>query len=790
MTYIVREPCGLESIGRLTRIRNLFRGLLLGSKSLLASEDIFIEQQTAACYLRATWAQSLFHSRRVRRGTLIFALEMSEHADSVPNKWAVLIGIEYYQDAKQHTTIPRHGGRDNGIKYNDLFGCVNDILAIEQYLTGTIKVEARHITKLLAPRPGGKYLSQVHVGSYRDPPYGNIVDALKVPKGAKKGDFVYIHFSGHGARATTVFPELKNGGGDAEDQALVPSDITRGGKYLRDLEMGILLQAMVDAGLVVTVVLDCCHSGGAVRGDADPELGETRGIRGIYKSDPVSDLPSHSTMERIMHFGRQPSWMHAPRGFVVLAACQEHQTAKEKTETDHSHGLLTYWLLEILRNSPMDFSSQALYERICAKVQDSNQSQTPYLVGDKDRFFFSKTLRSRVYALAVSKAYVESYKEPIDHSVRLAGGKLHGVKKGSEYAILPWGFDLSKRIQGTDVLGRVKVKEVMAGESLAFFTPLDKARREKIVEGCPAVLQKLPIAKKSSVYFVTPDDKARDNFKREWHEHEGDKTWLSLDEKDDSSPFFAISIDENGNFRIRDRPGNFTEAIGNALRPLPAVTADSTPALIRRLEHLAKFKTTRELANPGIQPGTLISIKVDAAPEGQRHPSGQWLPPAETGEWMAGVYEVDEMTLFRIAIRNQSGRRLGCVVLDFGAEFGIEHVFPRSEPYCILGQRETKDAYFWMEVAPELRAPANDGVPIVDTLKIFVCDPVRNIDSLRLPGLKEMEDGTRSGASERSTQVSGDLLSDLSTIRLATSVSAPDTWETVDVKIRIKPLLG
>ncbi|KAH7157713.1 hypothetical protein B0J13DRAFT_177350 [Dactylonectria estremocensis] len=124
--------------------------------------------------------------------------------------------------------------------------------------------------------------------------------------------------------------------------------------------MGVLLQVMVDAGLVVTVVLDCCHSGGAIRGDDDPEHGETQGIPEIYKSDPKLDLPM--TIDSIVHLGRQPSWMHAPQGFVVLAACQELQTAM--TETDNTHGILTYWLLQILRNSPVDFSSQALYERI------------------------------------------------------------------------------------------------------------------------------------------------------------------------------------------------------------------------------------------------------------------------------------------------------------------------------------------------------------------------------------------------------------------------------------------
>lgn len=711
--------------------------------------------------------------------------------NSVPEKWAILIGVEYYEHPEQPTTTPRHDSRGNEIKYKTLSGCVNDVLAVEQYLVDTIKVDPKHVTKLLAPCPGRKYLSQPPIESYRDASYDNMVDALKVPRGAKKGDYVYIHFSGHGARATTVFPDFKDGGADAVDEALVPSDITRGGKYLRDLELGALLQAMVDTGLVVTVVLDCCHSGGAIRGDDDPALGETRGILNIYKSNRELDLPRN--MDRIVDLGRLPLWMQAPQGFVVLAACQELETAKETTNKDCTHGILTYWLLEILRNSPLEISSQALYERICAKVQDNARNQTPYLVGDRDRFFFSKKLRSRIYTLAVRTASISTFKAPIDRFVCLSGGKVHGVEDKSEYAILPWGFDLGKQIKETDILGRVQVKEVQPATSLALFTSPDQVRWQEIVDGCPAVLQKLPIAKKSTVHFVTSDEELRVNFKKVWNQLNGDRTWLSFDEKDNGSPFFTISIDDSGNFKVRDRSGNLTAAIENALRPLPAADTGSMKALMHRLEHLARFRMTRELANPGLRPGTLsnlISIKVDTVRESQKvsDEPEEWLPPAEIGEWIPGIYEVPEKTMFRITIENRSGRPLGCVVLDCGAELGIEQVFPQKEPYYILKQGDHTDALFWMEITKEMRAPAQDGIPIIDTLKIFVFDPPMNIDSLRLPELIEMEDSRRSGDSEMWSQGLEDLLSSLDMSRIAKSPCVPKAnWETFNVKIRIKP---
>jgi hypothetical protein len=331
------------------------------------------------------------------------------------------------------------------------------------------------------------------------------------------------------------------------------------------------------------------------------------------------------------------------------------------------------------------------------------------------------------------------------------------VEEGSEYVVLPLNFDLSKRIEGTDVLARVRVTEVGTVASVASFTQTDRTRWEKIQEGCPAVLQQLPIVKKSTVHLVTPDDKVREDFKKGWHQNNGNQNWLNLNKKGNMDAFFVVSIDESGNFEIRDQSGNFTTAIRNTPRPLPAAAADSMPALIRRLEHLARFKMIKALANPGVRPGTpsaLISFMLGDAPEGIRHESGQWVPPAKIEKRDGVVYEVDEMTLFRVTIKNESRRTLGCVVLNCGAEFGIERLFPRGVPYHILHPGGTKDMDFGMEVAPELRTIA-ESVAFVDMLKIFVCDPARDLDSLQLQGLREMEDMIMGDGASRGSQSLG-----------------------------------
>ena len=104
------------------------------------------------------------------------------------------------------------------------------------------------------------------------------------------GDQVVIHFSGHGGRASSIYPaDIKPGG---IDEGFVPTDLGTGeGRYIRDLQLAYWLKQMADKGLLVTAILDCCHSGGMTRGDAAP-----RGIEGVdttvYAGDSAETNPA------------------------------------------------------------------------------------------------------------------------------------------------------------------------------------------------------------------------------------------------------------------------------------------------------------------------------------------------------------------------------------------------------------------------------------------------------------------------------------------------------------------
>ncbi|NES73805.1 MAG: caspase family protein, partial [Okeania sp. SIO2D1] len=146
-----------------------------------------------------------------RRGNTSDAQILSpETPKQTPNFHALLIGIDFYFPHK----LPDGN-------YRNLRGCVRDINHVETYLKKTFNLTPDQIIKLTAtasdnpkqPKETPEFL----------PTYQNIVAKFKeVTAKAKPQDQVYIHYSGHGGQAKTVFTDIK--GIYGIDQGLVPTD--------------------------------------------------------------------------------------------------------------------------------------------------------------------------------------------------------------------------------------------------------------------------------------------------------------------------------------------------------------------------------------------------------------------------------------------------------------------------------------------------------------------------------------------------------------------------------------
>ncbi|KAL8366253.1 hypothetical protein RB595_004835 [Gaeumannomyces hyphopodioides] len=728
-----------------------------------------------------------------------------------PAKWAVLIGIDCYHRPGQPPTTRRYNSARDEIEYPNLRGCVNDVLAVEHYLLNTLQVPPQNIVKLLAPNPGRGTHGWPLPATWIEPTYDRIVHELRKVSGDAKsgkesgtraGDLVYVHFSGHGARATTVFAHLRGCGGaragmavpgtaDDEDHALVPSDVLYGGHYLRDLEIAVLMQDMVEAGLVVTVVLDCCHSGGAARHGGDGRLDErVRGIKGVYDShhDPAYvDVPDEVTMGRIAFWANKPSWLDEPQGFVVLAACLAQKKAFETS--DGAHGALTKCLLDVLQLGSLGMSAQAIYETASSKVHEGRLGQTPYLVGNGDRFFFNEEVRARLYGHRVVDTVTGSNRDPADRYVTLGGGLMHGVRQGSVYAI--YSSDCDPKIERSNAIAEVKVVKVTDGDSIATFeNPGKDTRWADVMAGCVAVLKSLPVGSRSTVWFDMDAEK-REIFTQLWDEKLADRTWLAL--ADDDAATFRISIDNSDLFAINGQLGAVTTIMGPALDPISAEGDDfyrGMLRLVRRLEHLARYKWTRELANHCVEnnrSSALIAVDIDAAPNA-REVHGERLEPVSTMESNdEGLYSVEEKRLFRVTVKNLSERKVHFVILDCSAEFTVQKVFPMDGPFRTLdgayggGKHKEREVILGAEIAPELHQAVSGGWRPVDTFKIFASSKAPQLHALVLNSLTAVDGCASRGEGihhKTMDQLRAGFSADLTTLA---------TWQTEDIRVQVIP---
>lgn len=126
-----------------------------------------------------------------------------------------------------------------------LSGCHNDVKNIKKYL---VEVQGFNESEMLILMDDGRH---------HTPTRKNIIDSFKrIVEYSEPGDVVFIHYSGHGGR-------VRDTSGDEEDgfdETLIPVDFQRAGQIVDDDILKILVEP-IKAGVNVTVLMDCCHSG-------------------------------------------------------------------------------------------------------------------------------------------------------------------------------------------------------------------------------------------------------------------------------------------------------------------------------------------------------------------------------------------------------------------------------------------------------------------------------------------------------------------------------------------------
>ena len=237
-----------------------------------------------------------------------------------------------------------------------LYGCVNDVDNLQNYLLTTFDRAHLHLEVLLDA----------------DATRTNIIDQFRKHLcKAGKDDIVLFHYSGHGARWTSASPFVKFYP-DGKDEGLVCYDSrTSDGFDLADKELAVLLAEVSKNDPHITVVLDCCHSGSATRTADDFTQLRARQTNEIPAERPLDSYLNGYYSKR--HERGESLEIPASR-HILLAACQRFQKAWEGMDRS---GVFTSTLLDVLNRSGHYISYADLFTRCRAAVLKRADNQDP-----------------------------------------------------------------------------------------------------------------------------------------------------------------------------------------------------------------------------------------------------------------------------------------------------------------------------------------------------------------------------------------------------------------------------
>lgn len=627
---------------------------------------------------------------------------------TIADYYAILIGINAYRD-------------------RPLKGCVRDVRNIKKCLEGAsnhVRIQMYTTNENVDPE------SSPTEDPMLWPTYQNVISALgKITSSTKSGDFVYIHYSGHGTRAE---PEGQFSNRSTGDLALVLLDGGNAGnvRYLYGNILARFLDAMVEKGLVVTLVLDCCFSGSVYRRD-------DHNVRYLpYDAEIDSKYP----MELDMILGddtgypasrdasMRSNWLINPDGYAILAACGPHEEATElKLEDGQTHGALSYFLLTSIDSGGLGKKRKDIYEHLRGKFRGSQPQQTPVLYGNKDQGFFG-------YANPEVVTGVIHIVAKQDGGLELLAGQAHDVGDCDLFAVHSLSSGKHDSISKRDpvVAKVVQARALTSDLELVEPTPIPLHAEWVATALTRFSLKKLPIRLASGL--------PRRN------ELMTALKGRMLDVRDDDDEhFFSFHVMLNSiqEYEIQDESGQRTINV-------PTMMQDQTDVdrICDVVEHLAKFRRVRDLANnvPADSFRESFSVRITNS-------TGETFSPG-------CLAEVDDGTKFTLVVENKGENPLYAYVYNMGSRWQMQNILKGT--YEVIPSRHRDPTFAGIfekkvktKIPPEMK---ERGVrQCKDIIKIFVTSRPTSFDFLELPKLGEprLDKPIKSSAADRTDQKDG-----------------------------------
>jgi len=232
-----------------------------------------------------------------------------------------------------------------------LRGCINDVRTMRNLLERTLKFPIND-TRILVDQDADSFTgNKVQVGK---PTRAEIQQGIKwLVSGAKAGDTLFFHYSGHG---THIDELVKGSEASGYDEAICPCDYNSSG-VIRDDDLRKLLVNSLPPGVRVTAVFDCCHSG------------------------TILDLPYVADFGSREVHSNQRSTSTDPASVLMFSGCRDDQTSADAFvhQRDAWGGALTTAIATLLSENRKGLSIRSLLDKMRDQMTEGGYTQVPQL---------------------------------------------------------------------------------------------------------------------------------------------------------------------------------------------------------------------------------------------------------------------------------------------------------------------------------------------------------------------------------------------------------------------------
>jgi len=289
------------------------------------------------------------------------------------NKKALFVGINYYGTSAQ------------------LSGCINDV---------------KNVSELVCEKYGFKnclYLTDENPDPTRKPTYENIINGMRwLVNGAKSGDSLFFHYSGHGGTAKDSGAESDEL--DGFDETILPVDYARAGQIVDDVIYANLVEPLPE-GCRLTAVFDSCHSGTVMdlpytyQCDGNVEVIDNDMRKDIFKKalEVIGDVLNGNTesltaaitgiFDGSISFGTTNNNINQEEvikkrkhdaEIIQFSGCKDNQTSADATINNVATGAMSYALISVL-NKNEELTYTELLTQIRQIMKEKRFTQIPQL---------------------------------------------------------------------------------------------------------------------------------------------------------------------------------------------------------------------------------------------------------------------------------------------------------------------------------------------------------------------------------------------------------------------------